>query len=109
MALDGESSVFGDKVLQIGPVDPLKQLFKGRCFEIGKHQQHPLAGAQADIRFCQRPLVAGEQHPAVLHPDIFNIQPAQFVAGNALQPEQGGDGKFKICHKTSIRAEFSSP
>ena len=73
MALDGKGSVLRDEILQIGVEDPLKQFFKRSRFEVGKHQQHPLAGAQAHIGLRQRPLVAGKQHPSVLHPNVFNL------------------------------------
>ena len=102
MTLYGEITVSWDEILQIRPVNPLKQLLKGCCFEVRQRQQHPLTGAQAHVGFRQRPGIAGKQHPPVLHANVFQIHPAQLVAGNALQPEQGGDGKFKIRHSSSV-------
>ena len=75
-------------------VDPLKQLFKGLSRGVRQHDQHPFAGAQADIGLGHVPRFSGKQHPAVFHPDVGDIQPPQLVAGNALKPEQAGDGKF---------------
>ena len=102
VALHREIAVLGDKVLQIGLVDPLKQLFKGGGLEICQRQQHPLAGAQADIGPGHGGLVAGKQDAAIFHPDIFNVQPPQFVACQSFQAKQAGNGKFKIRHSTSI-------
>ena len=103
VTLHRERPVLGDVVFQLRAVNPLKQLFKGGCLEIRQHQQHPLAGAQAHVGLGQRPLVSGKQHPAVLHPDVFHIQSAQLVAGNALQAEQRRHGKFKIRHSFSFK------
>ena len=98
MALHGEGTVPGDIVFQITVVHALEQLFKGGGLEIRQHDQHTLAGAQAHIGLGHGGFVAGKQHPAVLHPDVFDIQPAQLVTGDALQSKQTGDGKFKVRH-----------
>ena len=75
-------------------VDSLKQLLKGLRREIRQHDQNPLPGAQADIGLGHVPDFSGKQYPAVFHPDVGDIQPPQLVAGNALKPEQAGDGKL---------------
>ena len=71
MAFHRKRTILGDEILQIGIVNPLKQLLKGSRSEISQHQQHPLAGAQAHVGLRQRPHIAGKQHPAVLHANIF--------------------------------------
>ena len=102
MALHREPAVFGDKILQAGPVNALEQLFKGFRLEIRQHQQHPLAGAQTHVGLGHGIGVSGEQHPAVFHPDILQAQPSQLVTGNALQAEQAGHRKFKLIHSSSV-------
>ena len=89
-----EGPVFGDEAFQLRFINTLEQLFKGGGLEVRQDDQHPLAGAQADIGLGKGALVPGKQHPAVFHPDVGDIQPPQLVAGNALKPEQAGDGKF---------------
>ena len=102
MALHRESAVFGDIILQIGLINALEQFFKSLGRKIRQHQQHPLTGTQPDIGLGQRSLVAGEQHPAVLHPDIFHIHSLQFVTRQTFQAEQAGYRKFKFRHSSSI-------
>ena len=46
-------------------------------------------------------LIAGEENTAVFHTDVFNVQPAQFIACQSFQTEQAGNGKFKIRHRSS--------
>lgn len=90
MTLHREAAVFGDKIFQICMVDSLKQLFKGLSREVRQHDQHPFAGAQADIGLGHVPRFSGKQHPAVFHPDVGDIQPPQLVAGNASSPNRQG-------------------
>ena len=102
MALDGELAISGDEIFQIGAVNALEQIFKGGSLEGCQHQQHTLAGTQADVCLGHGPLVTGEEDAAVFHPDIFNVQAAQFVAGDAFQTKQTGNRKFKFRHKYSF-------
>ena len=102
MTLYREAAVLGNEILQIGLVDTLEQLFKGGGPEIRQHNQHPLAGAQPDVGLGHGGGVSGKQHPAVFHPDIVQAHSAKFLAGNALQAEQAGHGKFKLVHSSSV-------
>ena len=102
-ALHRELAVLGDIVFQIGIVNALEQLFEGGCLEVSQHQQHALAGTQADIGLCHGDFVAGEENTAVLYPDVLDIQPAQFITGNALQTKEAGHGKFKIRHRFLLK------
>ena len=100
--LTGNWPSAGNVLLQIGVVHALEQLLEGLCLELGQDDHNALAGPQADIGLGQSALVAGEQDPAVLHPDIFHIHSSQLVACQALQAEQGGNCKLHFFHKTSI-------
>ena len=101
MPLHGEGTVSGDEALQLRFINTLEQLFKGGGLEVRQDDQHPLAGAQADIGLGKGALVPGKQHPAVFHPDILNVQPPQFVSCQALQAKQAGNGKFHFFHRFS--------
>ena len=73
VALHRELTVLRDEILQIGVVNTLKQLLKRLCLKLCQHDHHPLAGAQADVGLGEGILVAGEEDPAVLNPDIFHV------------------------------------
>ena len=98
VTLYGECTISGDIIFQLRLIDALKQFFKSSGLKICQHQQHTLTGAQVHIGPCQSGFITGEENAAVLHPDIFNIQPAQFITGNALQAKQSGHCKFKLRH-----------
>ena len=102
MPLYRELAVFGDKVLQIGVVDALKQLLKAFGRKPGQHHHHTLAGAQAHIGLCQRLFIAGEKNAAILHPDIFHAKPAQFISRQTFEAKQRWRDQFKFTHKSSI-------
>ena len=106
VALHRELAVPGKEPLQRGIVDTLEQLLKGGGLEVGNGDQHTFTGAQADIGLGHGGFVAGEEDPAVLHPDVFQVQPTQLVTGNALQTKQAGHGKFKLIHITSVSRTF---
>ena len=102
VALDGELAILGDEIFQIGAVNALEQLFEGGSLEGCQHQQNTLAGTQADVCLGHGTLVTGEEDAAVFDPDIFNIQAAQFVAGDAFQTKKTRNRKFKFIHKYSF-------
>ena len=103
VTLYGKLAVLGNKILQIGLIHSLKQLFKGLGGKLRQHHHHPFGSAQGDIGLGHGGSITGKQHPAVLHPYIFHTQPAKLVTGDALQTKKAGGYKLQILHRSSIR------
>ena len=98
VALDGKLAILGNKLFQRRCQDPLEQFLKAAGLKRSQPQQHPLAGAQADIGPNHCPLIAGAQHPAVFHLYVFHIHTAQLIACQALQAKQTGHRKLHLIH-----------
>ena len=93
ISLHRELPVPGDIVLPGHGGHALEQGLKVRGRKGGQLQQHPGAAAQIDVQPGDVGLGALTVDPAVLGPDVFQIQPLQLVGHQGLQPEETGDGK----------------
>ena len=96
VALHRELPLPGDEALPGQGPGALKQGVEVGGREGAQHQQHPLPGAQVQIQTGEVQGGALAEHPPVLRPDLVQAQAAQFIGGQALHPEQGGDGKSQL-------------
>ena len=101
VALHGEFAVLGNVVLQGQGLDTLVEFLKAPGREAPQPQQDPFAHPQPQIGRGQGLDPAVEEDPAVLHPDVRHVQPAQFVPHQALQAEEARNGKSEIIHRSA--------
>ena len=94
MALHGELTLLGDELLPGQRTGSLKEGVEVPGREGAQDQQHPLPGADIQVEPHQIGVRPGAQHPAVFRPDLGQLQPAELVGADPLQPKEGGDGKL---------------
>lgn len=99
MALDGERAVPGNELFQGQGADVFKEGIEVGGVEPAQHQQHPFAGAEVQIDPGDIGRGCVTEDPSVFRPDVAQVQAAQLIGGDALQPEQSGNGKLQLCHK----------
>ena len=89
-----ELPIPGDEPFPRQGAYPLKKGVKVSGKEVSQRQQYPFPGADIQVEPHQIGVRPGAQHPAVFRPDLGQLQPAELVGADPLQPKEGGDGKL---------------
>ena len=87
MTRDGEGRVLGNPALPGQGFGLLEEGIEGHGLKAPDFQQHPLAGAQAQIGPHKRGLVSGKADSSVFRGDFLHIHAAQLVCCQTFQPE----------------------
>ena len=104
IARHGELALAGDPVLPAHGAGALKERFKIRRAEAREHEQHARTAAQIDVQPREVALLAAAQHTPVFHADVGKTELFHFIAHQALEPQQAGNGKLQ--HGVSIAFLF---
>ena len=104
IARHGELALAGDPVLPAHGAGTLKERFKIRRAEAREHEQYARTAAQIDVQPREVALLAAAQHTPVFHADVGKTELFHFIAHQALEPQQAGNGKLQ--HGVSIAFLF---